>query len=49
MANQLLIGHKQDSLQWGVWVVLNIGPIKMYISNAGDTQCRTNEGCTYVH
>ena len=20
MANQLLIGHRQDSLQWGVWV-----------------------------
>ena len=29
-------------------LVLNIGPIRMYILML-DTKCRTNEGCTYVH
>ena len=32
-------------------IVLNIGPIRMYILMLGtrNVECRTNEGCTYVH
>ena len=31
--------------------MLNIGPIRMYILMLGtrNVECRTNEGCTYVH
>ena len=45
-------GFDGGGLEWRVLKHrMNIGPIRMYILmlDTQCTQCRTNEGCTYVH
>ena len=52
-SKKVYIPWKQKSIRHSVGktFLLNIGPIRMYILMLGtrNVECRTNEGCTYVH